>query len=217
MLDVGEGVFRANIRHVGVVVACRNIGEETTYNKFLARQCACGNEEAQALQGAVHMIEELHAELRDVMSLFEQRRHAGISRVMEAVHQSATCTLGTCNIWAVCSLSGKVGNSFVIVRGPELHMLVDARYRSFLHCLWMLWHVTTIEAARVDAYLHDKSSGGSIKSHIQQFIESDAFVSGAETKLYYDAYAYVKNVLECSLAACAGRPPLQSNGSDRKN
>ena len=203
MLDVGESVFRANIRRIAVLIACRNIGEEAIYNKFHARQCAIGNAEATALQDAVNMIEGLHAELRDVMLLFEQRRHAAISRVMQAVQQSTTCTFGVCNIWAVCSLSGKVGNSFLILRGPEVHMLVDARYRSFLHCLWMLWHVTTIETVRVDTYMNCRSCSGSIKSHIQQFMESDAFVSDDETKLYHDAYVYVKNVLECSLATCA--------------
>ena len=62
--------------------------------------------------------------------------------------RTAPLALGKCDIFGVCALSGRVCSRFVIVRGANAQVLVDARYTHFLQSLWMLWHVSEIETAR---------------------------------------------------------------------
>ena len=78
-------------------------------------------------------------------------------------------------------------------------MLVQRRYRKFLHCLWMLWHMADIETSRAEMFTQCDSVSGSIKSMIQRFIASEHFITEEQARLYYEAYVYVESVFAMSM------------------
>ena len=200
-LDAGE--FGTQMRAFGVVTACRVIGDENTFTKFMTRQCSLGNSETLQLQQGVSMVQHMHGELEEAQQVL---RVVGLHRVASVMQEvrTAPLALGQCDIFGVCALSGRVGSRFVIVRGANAHVLVDARYTHFLQSLWMLWHVAEIETARVEAYVDDWGGAGSIRSHIQNFLDRAA-ISDDEVALYHAAYTYVRATLLPQMqAACAG-------------
>ena len=199
--------FYADVRAFCIVTACRVIGDETTFTKFMTRQCVMGNSATQALQEGVRAVERIHAQLEDAQRLLRVLGTPRVASVMQEV-RTAAFEFGRCDVFGVCALSGRVGSSFVIVRGGNAHLLVDARYAPFLYSLWMLWHVSEIETARVETFMRDRTSSGSIRSHIQSFIDT-AVVGDDEAGLYLGAYEFVRaTLLPLMQEACRGKKSM---------
>lgn len=199
MQEIAESVFRDNIKKLCRVVACRVIGDESTYNRFLSRQCLNGNEGALSLSESIRMIENIHRDLHAAVVYFNNNGQSRLCRIIREMQTAPSMDFGKCNIWSVCALSGKVGSDFIILRGHEVHMLVDAKYTGFLQCVWILWHITDIETTRLERYMGDMQTSVSIKAVIDQFIHSDAYVSDEETALYFAAYEHVRSTLALAM------------------
>jgi hypothetical protein len=199
---VDAGCFRARMRAFGTVTACRVIGDENTFVKFMARQCFIGNNESQQLQDGVSALQRVHDALAETERMLDVGGLSRISSVMREM-RTAPFALGRCDILGVCALSGRVSSDFVIVRGTNAHMLVDARYAPFLQSLWMLWHAADVETARVEAYLDEQGAGGSIRGHIQSFLENAAMTED-EAGVYFEAYEHVRATLLPVVQAAGG-------------
>jgi hypothetical protein len=204
MRAVPREELAAHLRDVCFVAACRVIGDEGLYNRYLSRQCACNNPDAVRLTGSLQVVEQVKAGMQEALQMLRAFRQARVVEVLENVLHAPVLLCGRSNIWAVCALTGRPGNDFVVVHGQHLQMLVDARLEGFVRCWWMLGHILDIETARVDAFCARGESADTIKHAIEAFVET-AGVSEAETDAYHAAHEYVRGVLERTLAQCGGQ------------
>ena len=191
--------FCNNVRRLCTVCACRVLGDDVTYTKFLQRQSVNGNAEAAILLSGVVMADKIKARLIEIETAFATQGHSRVAYVLDSVRNSSTPKTSRCNIWSVCSLTGKVGQDFLVLHGRDVHMLVHSRHRKFLHCYWMLTHMTEMEMSRVELFAQCDVVTSSIKSMIQRFLSSDQFVTEEQASLYYEAYVYVDAVFKASL------------------
>jgi len=211
MQAVSREAFAAHMRDVCFVAACRVIGDESLYNKYLSRQCASRNPDAVRLAESLQAIEQVQAEMQEALQMLQAFGQVRVVEVLENVLHAPVLLCGRSNIWAVCALTGRPGNDFVVVHGQQMQMLVDARLEGFLRCWWMLGHILDIESARAEAFCAQEDSADTIKHAIEAFV-STASVSEAETDAYHAAHEYVRGVLERTLAQCCARAGGHAGG-----
>lgn len=187
------------MRALCTVVACRTLGDETTYNKFLARQCAQGDTSALQLMQGVDFINQIHTDMNSIIQNLQLGGHERVAHVMRALRDVSICNFGRVDMCAVCSLTGRCGSSFVVLHTAEYGMLIDIKYKKLLHCIWVMWHIVNIETSRVEQSKVFNSSI-SISSCVHEFLH-DSAITDEEIMCYYSAYTLIQTTFNNLLSA----------------
>ena len=195
MMDRVDRVeFCTKLRAACTVVACRCIGDEVVYNKFLLRQCTIGERASIELLNGVKFVEHLQTSLKNVVGRLESTGNERVAQVMRILRDTPSFDFGRVNICSVCSLTGRMSDSFVVLRTSDYGILIDTKYAKLLHCIWVLWHIIDIETARVEQY-DDVYLNMSIRAGIDAYL-SQSGVTDDELDCYYVAYECVFKALE---------------------
>lgn len=199
MLAAGRDEFCENLRAACTVIACRTIGEEVVYNKFLAKQCVGKDNESIKLFNGISFLSKICEDLHAIVQSLELTGLNRVAQVFQIMRETPTCDFGVVDIVSVCALTGRMGTSFVVLRTPECGILVDIQYRKLIHCIWVLWHINDIEVARVE-HCVEHYAGLSIRAGIDEFLQKYS-VTEDELSCYYSAYSYVRDITHSILGA----------------
>lgn len=185
--------FCVKVRAACTVVACRVIGDENVYNKFLARQTANNDDMVTALSNGIDFVNGLKQVMNDTVRHLEFVGNERVAQVLRILRDSASCDFGLVNICSICSLTGRMAHGFVVLRTMDYGILVDAKHAKLLHCIWVMWHIIDIETARVEQD-SDGYANMSLRSGIDSFL-SRSSVKDEELDCYYMAYVYAFTAL----------------------
>ena len=72
---IARSDFEKNIRLFVTSIACKSIGDESAYTKFLNRKIHQGDPQALAMQGAINMVHEIQNELNEIKAFLEAHNH----------------------------------------------------------------------------------------------------------------------------------------------
>ena len=192
--------FCVKVRAACTVVACRVIGDENVYNKFLARQTANNDDVVTELSNGINFVNRLSDVLNDTVRRLEFVGNERVAQVMRILRDTGSCDFGFVNICSVCSLTGRMAHGFVVLRTIDYGILVDVKHVKLLHCIWVMWHVVDIETARVEQN-SDVYANMSLCSGIDAYL-SQSNVSDEELECYYMSYVYTFKTLSEVLNSC---------------
>ena len=193
MLAVDRESFCKNMRAACIVIACRTIGDEAMYNKFIARQCLIKDQESIQLSNGIAFVDNIFKYLENIIQSLEFIGHQRTARVIRIMRESPTCEFGVVDMCSVCSLTGRMCASFIVLRTSECGILVDRQYKKLIHCIWVLWHIIDIETARVEEF-NTTDFTSSLRTSIDTFLNKHA-ATDEELDCYYSAYVYVDGVM----------------------
>jgi hypothetical protein len=183
------------------VVACKVIGDDITYSKFLTKQINSKDHDAMSLHNSLKQFAALKnciGKLSEALRLCGFLRIAGI---INFVTSSVVITHKSGNFWSICALTGKSSNKTSIWKASNEQVIVDIRYEPFLVAIWMLFHIEDIEASETLHYLHTNYASVSqltMRDSIQQYLTSVRATNDQED-LYWRAFQVIVTTIEMTI------------------
>jgi len=178
------------------VLACRYIGDESTYNKFIAKQVSVRNDDATHKQMSVAYMQSLKDRIACCIESFSNSGHSRIAEFCLSVMSLEQPVFPRIERWSICSLTGVNSNESLQVGAAGDIGSVDIRHEPFVRGLWMCSHVHEIEYMRINNFLSTQDSQKSITLNVSEYIASSHFPSDAHMQIYFDTFSMVLGVLE---------------------
>jgi len=186
---------REYLRDYMQVLACRYIGDETSYNKFIVKQASIHNEDATHKQKSVAHVQGLRDRIACGVEYFANSGHSRVADFCSSVMALEQPVFPKIDRWAICSLTGVNSNECIQV-GVGDRVCVDVRHEPFVRSLWMCSHMHEIEHMRISTFTATQDTQQSITANISAYIDGSHFPSEAHVQTYLDAFRLVLGVLE---------------------
>lgn len=195
--DLQEQQFREHLLNYLVVLACKYIGDDVAYVRYMQKQAASQNEHAIAGVNALNFIDKIHKIIDRNVQFFAATGHARVVLVCNTVRQLESPPTCTSDLWHLCALTGVNTQHALLLSASEHNVLaIDAQFKAFATMLWLVTHIDAVEYNRtmqfVNAMPAEQSITASIdcyKQHLQE--HSDELVN-----LYFHATTYVLQCLQ---------------------
>jgi len=189
-------VERGYLKDYMQFLACRYIGDESSYNNFIAIQASVCNDDATKKQMSVAYMQSLKDRIANCIEYISNSGHLRIADLCLSVMSLEQPFFPKIERWSICSLAG-VNSNESLQLGAAGHLgYVDIRHELFVRRMWMCLHVQEIEHMRISNFLCTQDSLKSITVNVSEYIDSSHFPSDAHMQIYFEAFSMVLGVLE---------------------
>ena len=187
---------RGYIKDYMQVLACRYIGDESSYNKFIVKQASVNNDDATHKQMSVAYMQSLKDRIASCIDYFSNSGHSRIADFCLSVMNLEQPVFPKIERWSICSLTGVNSNQSLQLGAAGDLGNVDIRHEPFVRGLWICSHVNDIEHMRISNFMSTQDSLKSITLNISEYLDSSHFPSETHMQIYFDAFSMVLGVLE---------------------
>lgn len=176
------------------VVACRVIGDDIAYNKYLNKQMHNRDNTVRVLQDHLARFSLIKQHILKLADAFYLSGFARVTDVIKFVVASPTVTHERGSFWSICAMTGKTSNKVSIWKFQDERLAIDVKYEAFLIALWTIFNVEDIEITKASSYLQQNktlTAQNTMRETIEEYLDTTDTLASAS--LYWQA---IRNIVE---------------------
>lgn len=185
-------------------IACCQIGEESYYRRHLHKQAINKNKTAMALVAAQESYAEIIRNICHQLQILQSFGHETIKTVCDVVIAMDECSLEIVHMWTLCAITGAMCYQCINIElksTPQISVHIDSKFKNFLQCIWILFHLEKIQNSRICEVLkednHDEKK--SISDKVAYFLKTKSKETKKLTLNLVTCQEYVQKSLQSSL------------------